>query len=132
MNSPYVALQGNIWQINIGQTYGSPVLIDSIQVNTQGQWVSGTVFLTLLDAQQSVLGQYQSQLTSGGALVFLNLLSTPVYILQLQFLASTQFNSYTVAIVVCSQTNIPTGASMFLFFSFSDLSFSPILIFIYS
>jgi hypothetical protein len=131
-NSVNVIIQGNTWQINIGQVYGSPALIDSIQVNTQGPWVSGIVLLILFDANQQQIGQYPSQLSTGGALVFQNLPSTPISILLLQFLDNSQFNSYTVNIVVCSQTNTPSPPSILLFFSFSDLSFSSLFVLIYS
>jgi hypothetical protein len=115
-NSPNVMAQGNVWQINIGQTYGSPVPVNSLRVNTQGQLVSGAVILTLIDANQQQNGPYISQMNSGSPLIFQNLPSTPISLLQLQFPVGTQSTSYLVNIVICPQTNVAVSAGMLLFF----------------
>jgi hypothetical protein len=117
-NSPNVIVQANIWQINIGQTYGSPVPVNSLQVNTQGQLVSGAVLLTLIDANQQQNGPYISQMSSGSPLIFQNLPSTPISLLQLQFSAGTQSTNYLVNIVICPQTNAVPSARMSLLFYF--------------
>lgn len=125
-NSPNVVVQGNIWQINIGQTYGSPTTVNSVQVNTQGQLISGAVLLIVVDANQQQSGPYVAQMNTGSPLLFQNIPSTPMSWIQLQFPDGTQSNSYVVSIVVCPQTSIQPVASMLLFFSIFDRPFSSI------
>jgi len=131
-NSPNVVPQGNIWQINIGQTYGSPVAVISLQVNTQGQLVTGAVLLTLTGANQQQIGPYVSQMNTGAPLIFQNLPSIPISLLQLQFPDGTPSDSYLINIVACPQTNVPSLASILLFFLFTDLFFSSLFTFTYS
>jgi len=111
-----VVVQGNIWQINIGQTYGSAAPVNSLQVNTQGQLISGAVLLTLIDINQQQNGPYASQMNTGSPLIFQNLPSTPISYLQLQFPDGTQSNNYLVNVIVCPQANVPLLPSILLFF----------------
>jgi hypothetical protein len=111
-----VVVQGNSWQINIGQTYGSPVPVYSLQVNTQGQLISGAVLLILIDVNQQQNGPYASQMNTGSPLIFQNLPSTPISYLQLQFPGGTQSNNYLVNVIVCPQANVPLSPSILLFF----------------
>lgn len=115
-NSPNVVNQGTIWQINIAQTYGSPVRLDSVRVDTQGQLISETVLLTLIDANQQQTGPFTSSMNTGSPLIFQNLPPTPIQILQIQFPAGTQTGYYMIIIMVCPQTNTPLSASILLFF----------------
>jgi hypothetical protein len=114
-----VAVQNNLWQVNIGQTYGSPVPITSLQVNTQGQLVSGAVLLILIDVNQQQNGPYLAQMNNGSPLTFQNLPSAPISSLQLQFPDGTQSNSYSINIVLCPQANVQPSARILLFFSFT-------------
>jgi hypothetical protein len=102
-NSPSVVAQGNIWQINIGQMYSLPASINTLQVDTQGQFINGVVLLSMIDNNQQQTGPYASQMNVGSPLVFQNLPSTPVSILQLQFPNGAQSNSYLVNVIICPQ-----------------------------
>ncbi|CAF2997973.1 unnamed protein product [Rotaria sp. Silwood2] len=105
-----VVVQDNIWQINIDQIYGLPVIVNSLRVNTQGQLVSGTVLLTFIDANQKQIGPYVFQMNTGSLLTFQNLPSIPISSVQLQFPDGTQSSSYLLDMVICSQTNVAPPA----------------------
>jgi hypothetical protein len=114
-NSLGVIAQGNIWQININKIYGSPVLVNSLEILTQEQPVSETVVLMLFDANQQLLGQYVSQMNTGSSL-FQNLPSTPISALLLQFLGSTISTDYLINIVLCPPPSVLSSESILLFF----------------
>ncbi|CAF3765987.1 unnamed protein product [Rotaria sp. Silwood1] len=109
-NSPNVVVQDNIWQINIDQMYGLPVVVDSLRVNTQGQLISGTVLLTWFDANQKQIGPYIFQMNTGSLLTFQNFPSTPISSIQIQFPNGIQSSSYLIDMVICPQTSVAPSA----------------------
>lgn len=114
--SPSVSVQGNIWQVNIVQVSGSPVPVNTIQIDTRGLSFNGYVSLTLIDANQQQYGPYQYGINSGGSLILQNIPSIPINMFKLQFPDGVQSNNYLVTIILCPQTNTPSSASMLTFF----------------
>ncbi|CAF4382401.1 unnamed protein product [Rotaria socialis] len=103
-SSSNVNAQGNIWQINIDQTYGLSVKVDSLRVNTEGQPITGIVLLMLIDANQQQIGPFVSQINDGSILTIQNLPSTSISTLHLQFPDGTESSGYSVDMVLCPQT----------------------------
>ena len=121
VSSPFVVKQSNNWQMNIGQMSGHPAPIKSLQLNTQGQRLTGPVLLILFNANQQTIGQYTGQLGAGNLLVFHNLPSTPISVAQIQFPSGAQPNSYVVDIAICPQTTNPSAPSSYPLFERSIL-----------
>ena len=117
-NAANVVVQNNIWQISILQTLGSSPIVTSVQVNSQGQPITGTVLLLFINANQGTSGPYVFQMNSDGSLIFQNIPSTPMSLIQIQFPHGTKTSNYIVNIGVCLQTNSPTIASILLILSF--------------
>lgn len=126
-NSIGVAVQDNIWQINMLPTFGSPAIVTSIQMNAQGQSITGTVLLLFVNANHETSGPYAIQMNSDGSLIFQNVPSTPMSLMQIQFPDGTQTYNYVVNIASCIQTNVPptTGISLFCFCS--SINYFPII-----
>jgi hypothetical protein len=110
-NSLFVLKQGNNWQMNIRQMSGHPTPIKSLQLNTQGQRLTGPVLLVLFDANQQRIGPYTAQLGTGNLLVFHGLPFTPISAAQLQFPNGAQPNNYVADLVICPQTANPSAPS---------------------
>lgn len=113
-NSAGVVVQGVLWMINILQIYSSPMIINSIQINTQGQPVPDKVVIILFDANGQNYGPYSIQQNNDYSLIFQNVPSTPMSFIQIQFPPNVQTSTYTVKIAVCSQTNAPSVTGMLL------------------
>ena len=124
-NSAGVVVQGMVWTTNILQIFPSPMIINSIQINTQGQQLPDKVLLTLLDANQQRYGPYSIQQNTDYSLIFRNVPSTPMSLIQIQFPAGVQPSTYIVNIAVCPQTNAPSVTGMLLPLSlFNQIVFS--------
>ncbi|UJR32130.1 hypothetical protein I4U23_019598 [Adineta vaga] len=104
-NSPYAIKQGNTWLININQIYGMAVPVNSVSINTQGEFIGGIILLTLINSNQQQIGTYRPQTNINTLVIFQNLPSIPIGSFQLQFPTDTQSNRYLVDIVVCPQSN---------------------------
>ncbi|CAF3651034.1 unnamed protein product [Rotaria socialis] len=103
-SSSNVNAQGNIWQINIDQTYGLSVKVDTLRVNTEEQRITGIVLLMLIDANQQQIGPFVSQINDGSILTIQNLPSTSISTIHLQFPDGTESSGYSVDMVLCPQT----------------------------
>ncbi|CAM4820364.1 unnamed protein product [Rotaria magnacalcarata] len=110
-SSSNVNAQGNIWQINIDQTYGLSVKVDTLRVNTEGQPITGIVLLVLIDANQQQIGPFVSQINDGSILTIQNLPSTSISTIHLQFPDGTESSGYSVDMVLCPQTTAASSKS---------------------
>ncbi|CAF3277609.1 unnamed protein product [Rotaria socialis] len=110
-SSSNVNAQGNIWQINIDQTYGLSVKVDTLRVNTEEQRITGIVLLMLIDANQQQIGPFVSQINDGSILTIQNLPSTSISTIHLQFPDGTESSGYSVDMVLCPQTTAASSKS---------------------
>ncbi|CAM4932781.1 unnamed protein product [Rotaria socialis] len=111
-SSSNVNAQGNIWQINIDQTYGLSVKVDTLRVNTEEQRITGIVLLMLIDANQQQIGPFVSQINDGSILTIQNLPSTSISTIHLQFPDGTESSGYSVDMVLCPQTTAASSTKL--------------------
>lgn len=114
-DSPNVNVHDNVWRINIDQMDDLPSHVNFLRVNTQGQPISGTVLLTLIDTNQQQLGPYGTQITNGHAFSIQNLPSIPLSMIELQFPDGIQSSSYLVDMTICPMPTASQSSSTIFF-----------------